>query len=284
MKPIGTFEVKAKNVRRLSLDSPEVKELFKKEFPEPDSFRNFINKILKEELNNRESTAQILGTTYRTINHWEKVGLIDSVRTEQKGWRKYSYIELLWLFIILELRNFGISIENILKLKSFLQRGKTDDNNPFPMLCEIAFVRMQLEEFTDFWIIIDGDSFTYDFAYNKDMLMSRISDTTSSVIVNLHKYEKAELATIHTKISKLLQDQKLSELNQLNELLRTGKYSEVVIKFKDGNIERFHIEEFFDPNKINLNDLRKEYEYCDVSVVTKKGKTVYVKRNAIIKP
>ena len=49
--------------------------------------------------------------SYRLLNYWEKCGLIISRRTSEKGWKQFSFIDLVWLNIIHNLRNFGYSIE-----------------------------------------------------------------------------------------------------------------------------------------------------------------------------
>ena len=55
--------------------------------------------------------------SYRILNHWEKLGLIDNDRPQGKGWRKFSVIDIVWMEIIKELRNFGYSNDKILTVK-----------------------------------------------------------------------------------------------------------------------------------------------------------------------
>ena len=50
--------------------------------------------------------------SFRTLNHWEQKGLIEIERGEDGGgWRKYSLLDNIWLYIITELRKFNYSIE-----------------------------------------------------------------------------------------------------------------------------------------------------------------------------
>ena len=60
------------------------------------------------------------GYTARTINHWAQVGLIDNTRSEGERWRRYNFVEFIWLKIIGELRKAGTPIEEILELKGML--------------------------------------------------------------------------------------------------------------------------------------------------------------------
>ena len=58
--------------------------------------------------------------TYRTINHWCSVGLLDDSRINSQGWRKFSMVELAFISIISALRNFGVPLETIKVVKEEL--------------------------------------------------------------------------------------------------------------------------------------------------------------------
>lgn len=56
----------------------------------------------------------ICGLTYRKINDWDRKELITGSRVNNKaGWRKFSLVDIVKLFIISDLRKFGMGIENI---------------------------------------------------------------------------------------------------------------------------------------------------------------------------
>lgn len=73
--------------------------------------------------------------SYRVLSHWEKLDLISFKKDKEKGWRKYSIVDLVWLEIILILRNFGLPLPDILKIKKYLEMGEWE-NKPtqFPLL------------------------------------------------------------------------------------------------------------------------------------------------------
>jgi DNA-binding transcriptional MerR regulator len=57
--------------------------------------------------------------TYRTINEWETRGLISPHRTTKGvGWRKFSAMDVIRLFIISDLKTFGFSNGEIRKILS----------------------------------------------------------------------------------------------------------------------------------------------------------------------
>jgi DNA-binding transcriptional MerR regulator len=52
--------------------------------------------------------------TYRQINHWERCHLIEPSReTDKTGWRRFSYIDVAHLAVIIELRSYGVGIQSI---------------------------------------------------------------------------------------------------------------------------------------------------------------------------
>src|SRR3990167_3573289 len=67
-------------------------------------------KKISEYLNKRTAQIGDFDTTYRMVNHWGSLGLIDDDREENKGWRRFSIVETFWLRIILALREFGFPL------------------------------------------------------------------------------------------------------------------------------------------------------------------------------
>jgi len=57
--------------------------------------------------------------TYRTISHWDTMGLLECERDGEKGWRRFNLIERLWVQVIIELRKIGLSLEKIKLSKPF---------------------------------------------------------------------------------------------------------------------------------------------------------------------
>lgn len=60
-----------------------------------------------------------VGIELRKIYHWEQEGLLKS-KNENREWRKYSFVEYVWLKIIEQLRSVNIGLETIHKIKADL--------------------------------------------------------------------------------------------------------------------------------------------------------------------
>src|SRR6202008_2270092 len=68
----------------------------------------------------RNFTIKDSKLTYRALNHYKKTKMIDENKLKQESWRKFSGIELIWIDIIIQLRELGISLEKILLIKKHL--------------------------------------------------------------------------------------------------------------------------------------------------------------------
>lgn len=79
--------------------------------------------------NEQVISANKLKISSRLINHYEFKGLIkDSRLDNKKGWRKFTYVEAVYLLIVRELRRYGVSTEFI---KTFYDSFVQDDDELF---------------------------------------------------------------------------------------------------------------------------------------------------------
>ena len=59
-------------------------------------------------------SANKLKISSRSINYYESIGLIKDPRSDdKKGWRKFTYVEAVYLLIVRELRHYGIDTDFI---------------------------------------------------------------------------------------------------------------------------------------------------------------------------
>ena len=65
----------------------------------------------REAINKKTNTVNDSGATYRLINHWADGGLIEDSRLDsKKGWRRLSFLDLVWIQVLVELRKYGVAI------------------------------------------------------------------------------------------------------------------------------------------------------------------------------
>jgi DNA-binding transcriptional MerR regulator len=76
------------------------------------------SQIVIDAIRERSFLLRETGVTPRVFNLWKKTKLIDvSYSSYGREWMRLSFIDYLWLKIIVDLRKFGLSLENILEVK-----------------------------------------------------------------------------------------------------------------------------------------------------------------------
>ena len=68
---------------------------------------------LTEELNKKLFIGTDTGVAYRALSHWENEGLYDNNREENQRWRRFSFVEFVWIRMIDQMRNIGLKIDVI---------------------------------------------------------------------------------------------------------------------------------------------------------------------------
>ena len=123
-------------------------------------FGSNVGQSFSLKLNSRTTSAKNTGISYRKLNHWEKNGLIaKELKRAKKGWRKFTIIDLIWMRCAQELRDYGVSITKIVKLRAHLNNFLFQSNSDYPDL-EFNVVKVLCGEHILFLIDKDGK---YDF-------------------------------------------------------------------------------------------------------------------------
>lgn len=68
---------------------------------------------MMEDLRVPKYTIGDLGIDRNTFTYWLKKGLIPFQNERSEGWRRFSFLECIWLKVILEFRTLGLAVEKI---------------------------------------------------------------------------------------------------------------------------------------------------------------------------
>ena len=104
-------------------------------FPASDWFDlNFLAGFLHSDLNIVKQFNQQTYTigeeklSSRVLNHWYQSGIITDDRIYNKGWKKFSFSEIVWIRIVIKLRKFGLDLQRIKKVKEQIDYYNTKDS------------------------------------------------------------------------------------------------------------------------------------------------------------
>ena len=222
-----------------------------------------------------------MGLTYRLINHWEQNGIIEVERgVDGQGWRKFSFMDQIWIRFVVELRSFGISLENI---KTIYDQLRTNDIDYSPSVYPRLefFIHYFINYKTPIKLIILKDYKV--LICTKEELESAEKDNLldSYISINLHKLIQQVLKKSFYKPN-YNEEIKLSEKEiKILYHLRIGNYKSVKVLFKDGKIERLEGEIVNVEKKIH--EIMLENEYDEITITRENGEVVNTKRKIKIK-
>ena len=84
-----------------------------------------MNKIKLEHLEQNIFSSKDTLISYRTLNHYDRLGLLNQSRSSTRVWRRFNSYELIWLHLIASLREIGFPLKKIKKLKKkIFEEGK----------------------------------------------------------------------------------------------------------------------------------------------------------------
>jgi len=232
-----------------------------------------ICKVISAALNAKDCRIKDLPMTYRTINHWESLGLIDCDRKEGTEWREFSVMDQLWLYTIDALREFGLSLDRIKNAKNIF--FTPIDKYPFSIMeyyTSCAYILLE-----HVFLIVFSDGFAIPLTYSEYQNALKANWIRNHVQISINEI-----------IQKIFQDQNLvpryknealitpQEFEVLH-MMRTGGFEEVKIRLNNGAIYLLEgIKNLTGMTKIE--DIIRKGNYQDLEVKQENGVMVSFKR------
>ena len=245
----------------------------------------FLNSDLKiiREFNEQKFTIGEENISSRVLNHWHEMGLITDDRVDKKSWKKFSASELVWIRIIIKLRNFGLDLKRIKQVKEQIHYySKKDIVSKCPLLDfymlvaisstipikfivfesgQAEIVRQVDIEIASQFQFIEEDYISIDI----NRLLNKMF-TKKNIRADYFDFAKSEKETDHSK-------------TDIEQEIFNSLYLEEVKSFsvnitKDGNF--LVKKERFTTSKKEMDSMLNKLDYAEGSTV-KKGKIKYHK-------
>lgn len=207
----------------------------------------------------------------RVLTHWKQSGIIPE-KSSGKRKKEYSRTELIWLNLVSELRNLGLPIDLIKQLKeSILDKSEDLEFSIF----EYAIIYSIVVE--PMILVIEAEGGIPKLLSKSDYkLLLEEADLPIHIHINILNLCEQEFPNNSFKISFKSPNSNLSEQEiTLLYCLRTGDYSEMKIKMKNGEICHIEGHKKHDPSA-RIMDLIKSHDYQDISIKVSDGKIVCI--------
>ena len=237
----------------------------------------FLYKDLKIKKKLNEPLYTIGGETIssRVLKHWHDKGILEDNRLKNKGWRKFSFSEVIWISIVNKLRRFGMDLKSIKKVKQYFDvYNSTENQSKCPLLdfyighCMLSKMPIKLLIFDSGEALIGRQN-----AIDNATQMNFIKDDYISIDIG-------KLINLQFKIKKVETDYMNYSLTNIEKEVQRGVYFDEVKSMKiqiNGNKDILLTKEYIKKNsseiKVLLSKIGNHYEETKV----KNGKGKYHK-------
>lgn len=240
-------------------------------------FANYIqseNKIKSEFTNSRfKLDNNILSS--RLLNHWYSLGIINDDRPDGKGWKKFSFSELVWIYIALKLRKFNVDLKKIKNVKDQLDKYNKYDKKSNCLLLEFYMLVAIYSKIPVKIVVFESGQAEILRQVDLDMAnqLDNINEDYLSIDLNrlLNSLIKEKDIKANYLISKEVYKSRLIE--QLEDSISADNIQSVTIKIKDQNY--IVDEKFFMKDRAKANSLMSVLKYGELIEKKNSGKSTF---------
>jgi len=223
--------------------------------------------------------------SYRTINHYDKMGLLFSTRESSQGWRKFDAYELIWIYIIDQLRKFGFPLDEIKKIKDKMSKGAVGlqpdgsyISRPFEFVTAISLVAK-----TELFYIVLGDGRASFYDSQSQWLLSAPDSYMKELHISIPL--SPIIKSVWSEIEKKDPEVKLPEKNNisltqtmlLKHLSNRKDLKSAKITFENGDASTVYYEVVEDP-KAKIVELLKKDPFQTITITMRNGKVQHIYR------
>ncbi|MEI6511474.1 MAG: hypothetical protein WCO25_05580 [Candidatus Uhrbacteria bacterium] len=257
---------------------------------------------LREFLERRRYRVSDSPLTYRQINNLASVGLLRDAQSEDGKWHKFSFVELVFLKIVLELRGLGFENGQLKGLhRAFLEQrkpittgkdGKIDTPAGYAFMA-IGYAMLQMQIVLT--VAPDGEvgffSTTYfiNFASkNTSFAYINVNNIVNDLLKQLGHNASIPYKTFIDLYADVLvgKDKLTDKERKLVELVRSGDYTTVRVHKKDDKTWVVHGKKEADGKGVGPLELLKTIEkrdYQDITIQTRGGKVSHFSVEDVMK-
>ena len=211
----------------------------------------------------------------RILNHWYETGIITDNRPNGKGWKKFSFSELVWVHIIFKLRTFGLDLKRIKLVKDHIDKyNSIDKTSNCPLLDFYMLVAIYSTTPVKLIVFESGQA---EIVRQIDIDIANQLEFISEdfISIDINKLLNKLLAKKNLKADYLSYSDipKSQLIKQIEDSVSTDDIQSITIKVKD---EDYIIDEkFFMKNRTKANALMSLLKFGELIEKKNAGKSTY---------
>jgi DNA-binding transcriptional MerR regulator len=235
-------------------------------------FKNHKTSKISALLNSTERNIKFDTITYRQLNSWESEGLL-TVQREGREWRKFSIIDAIWVKIIKELRDFGMSREQLKATKQSLEFESEKCGVSMPILeFYAAFV---IGPKMPVLLLVFKDGVAVPCSLTQYKVAKELVGVENHIQISLNDIMQGMFPGVDLKEKRDMETSLSVNEMELLAYLRIGNFEKIEIKCRNGKMEKFEGTQRVSASK-RIQEILKEDPYQDVQIQTEKGKVTAI--------
>lgn len=255
------------NTRDIALDA-YINDAFDNGFYQ--YFKERKGNRISEILNDRNRKVLFKNITYRQISGWEKEGLLDKTRVGNE-WRKFSVMDAIWLKIIHELRNFGMSWNQIKVTKESMEFQNKKCGVAMPLL--EFYTAFAIANKMPVMILVFNDGVAIPANYTQYKVSRDFLGLDNHIQLSLNNIIQGFFPDVDLKPNQKIEIPVDLDEMELLAFIRLNLFEKVEIKLKSGKMtilegtERLSLSD-------KLTDIVRQHDYQKIEFDVAGGKKV----------
>lgn len=215
------------------------------------------------------------GVSCRVVNHWESQGLLECERNNESGWRKFNLIEYVWFRIVQKLREFGLPLTKIEKIKAYYFEF---NEQPISMAAYYFIAARAARQPVFFVVLLNEDQaefldyYEFHVAMRLHLLGNYISVNINDILNQIFKYKSEPNYPLMQAVS--------PNLSAALDVLEDEDYDTATIHKKGKSIQKVELNKHCD-HKMSDQSILEDYDDVDLIKKRRKGKVISKKRTVI---
>lgn len=235
-------------------------------------FKQAGNNRISQVLNSKERNIKFETISYRELNSWEKAGLL-SVEREGREWRRFSIIDAIWVKLLKELREFGMSWKQLKVTKESLEFESDKCGVPMPMLeFYTAFVIAQKMPVV---LLIFRDGIALPVSMTQYKVAKESIGIANHIQISLNDIVQGMVPEIDLKADYASEFPLNVNEMELLAYLRIGNFEKITVKFNKGEMEKFEGVQRLKAKK-RIEELIREHRYQDIQLQEEDGEVTAI--------
>lgn len=220
------------DIEKLKKQSQYIKKrAFIEELEEmPISFFEFNNSNISNHCLNEIKSGVTANISARTLNRWTEQGVVIIEESDKGKTRRFNRLENIWIKIALELRNFGISLNDLKYIREQLFNYTVEGFNMF------KFKVLKNILTTPEYIVINEHHQVGFYPYNHYAKLASKGHLLSHINIRFIDYIREEFPNNNLNIGYGIKDFE-EDVNKVSLLyyLKTNDFKEIRITLSDGD-------------------------------------------------